>query len=123
TGMVMGTPAYMAPEQREGRDAGAQTDLFALGLILYEMATGRRPPVGVIPTADGMPEKLHHCIRRCLQSDPDERWQSARDLKAELTWIAEEPRAEVAVAAAASGPKLLPLAISAILAITTGIGF
>jgi Tol biopolymer transport system component len=123
TKVIMGTPAYMAPEQLEGRDAGAQTDLFAFGLILYEMATGKRPPIGVIPAADGLPEKLHHCLERCLQNDPDDRWQSARDLRAELAWIAEAPHEGAVVPVASSGPKLLPWVTAAVLAITSLIGF
>jgi Tol biopolymer transport system component len=101
----MGTFQYMAPEQLEGREADARTDIFAFGALLYEMATGRRafegksqasliaaimerqpPPLAtVVPLA---PPALERVVRQCLAKDPDDRWQSAGDLKRELRWIA-----------------------------------
>jgi Tol biopolymer transport system component len=105
-GTIVGTFQYMAPEQLEGLEADARTDIFALGALLFEMATGQRafrgesrtsliaaivssqpPPVSqVVPMT---PPALDHVIRTCLAKDPDERWQSARDVKAELAWISE----------------------------------
>src|SRR5262249_24430371 len=85
---VMGTPAYMAPEQLEGKTCDARTDIYALGLVLLEMATDTRLMPGQAAPLEGIPEKLAHVIERCLAKDPEDRWQSARDAKAELDWIA-----------------------------------
>jgi Tol biopolymer transport system component/predicted Ser/Thr protein kinase len=104
-GTLVGTFQYMAPEQLEGQEAGARTDIFALGALLYEMATGRRafegttrtsliaaivasqpPPISQV--AEMTPPAFDHVVRTCLEKDPDDRWQSARDVGNQLTWIA-----------------------------------
>ena len=96
----------MAPEQIEGREVDARTDIFAFGIVLYEMVCGRRPFAGdsraslmaAIVAAEPpplsslqpqVPASLERLVRRCLAKDPDDRWQTARDLAAELRWIAE----------------------------------
>ncbi|HEU5163646.1 MAG TPA: protein kinase, partial [Thermoanaerobaculia bacterium] len=105
-GTILGTVQYMAPEQLEGRDADARTDIFALGALLYEMVTGRRPfdgtsrasviaaimerqPRPISELQPLTPPALERVVRTCLAKDPDERWQSAHDVGAELRWIAE----------------------------------
>lgn len=105
-GIVIGTLQYMAPEQFEGKDADARTDIFGLGTVLYEMATGKPafngksktsvivsilsvdPPV-ISELQPMTPPALDRAVRTCLAKDPDERWQNAHDLAAELRWIAE----------------------------------
>ena len=91
-GAVLGTLQYMAPEQLEGKDADARTDIFALGAVLYEMVTGEkalRNSLPVIEPRSAMPPLLDHVIRRCLANKPQERWQAASDVMHELTFIAE----------------------------------
>jgi Tol biopolymer transport system component len=105
-GTIVGTFQYMAPEQLEGKEADARSDLWALGCVLYEMATGRRAfegqsqaslisaimkdePRPLLELQPLSPPALEHLVRRCLAKDPGERWQSARDVMHELKWIAE----------------------------------
>ena len=117
-GAILGTVQYMSPEQIEGRDADARTDIFALGLVLYEMVTGRRAFTGtsnaslissilkdeprpVTELQPAAPPALDHVVSRCLAKDPDERWQDAGDLTRELRWVGETASTNRAAAAAA----------------------
>jgi serine/threonine protein kinase/Tol biopolymer transport system component len=119
TGSIFGTLPYMAPEQLEGRDADARTDIFALGVVIYEIATGRRafegssqasligailkndpPPIRTLqPLA---PPNLERVVRKCLAKDAEDRWQSARDVATELQSVAKE-QAQPATAAPLPG--------------------
>jgi Tol biopolymer transport system component len=107
TSTILGTIPYMSPEQVEGRDVDARTDLFSLGAILYEMTSGRpafdgRSPASVISAIlthdpqplsavlSGVPPGVDRVVKKCLAKDPDERWQSAADLTAALRWIRDD---------------------------------
>jgi eukaryotic-like serine/threonine-protein kinase len=114
-GTILGTFQYMAPEQLEGLEADARTDIFAFGALLYEMATGKRAFQGKTRTSliaaiiggsprplaelrPATPSDLEHIIAKCLEKEPDERWQSVHDIGQELRWTAErESRAAVEV--------------------------
>jgi Tol biopolymer transport system component/predicted Ser/Thr protein kinase len=105
-GTIMGTLHYMAPEQLEGRNADARTDIFAFGAVLYEMASGKKafaglsqasiigailhtdpPPLATLLSLT--PPGLDRVVRKCLAKDPDQRWQTAQDLADELVWLAQ----------------------------------
>jgi Tol biopolymer transport system component len=105
-GMLVGTLQYMAPEQIEGAEADARTDIFAFGALLYEMVTGtkafegknRALLIAAIATLDPDPlskaqpaasPALDHVAKRCLEKNPEDRWQTAHDLAVQLRWIAQ----------------------------------
>jgi Tol biopolymer transport system component/predicted Ser/Thr protein kinase len=83
TRAIVGTPAYMAPEQRRGLDADSRSDIYALGLVLREMISGQRAE-----PLKGVPPHVAHVVERCVAIDPAERWQSASDVKREIEWAA-----------------------------------
>ena len=106
-GSLLGTLQYMAPEQLEGREADARTDIFAFGCVLYEMATGRKAfsgatqasligsilrdePRSISESQPLAPQRFDRFIRICLAKDPDDRWQTARDAVLQLREIARE---------------------------------
>jgi eukaryotic-like serine/threonine-protein kinase len=117
-GTILGTLQYMAPEQVEAKEVDARTDIFAFGVVVYEMATGKKAfegksqaslmakiletdPAPMSALAPMTPPALDHVVKRCLAKDPDDRWQSARDICEQLRWISE------------SGPQTAPAGPSA----------
>jgi serine/threonine-protein kinase len=106
TGKIIGTPAYMSPEQRAGGEIDQRTDIYSFGTILHELLTGQRVS-GTLPA--GVPDDLAKLMRDCLQENPKDRPQSARDLVARLRSIRIEPpqRRRVSSAAVAAGLALV----------------
>ena len=104
---MVGTLQYMAPEQLDGRAVDARTDLFAFGALVHEMSTGRKafdassqsslaaairgehpPPISTLQPLS--PPALDRVVQKCLAKDPDDRWQTARDLADALKWISQD---------------------------------
>jgi Tol biopolymer transport system component len=121
-GSIIGTIQYMSPEQIEGKEADARSDIFAFGAVLYEMTAGKRPFTGKsqislassilesdpqpISTLQPLtPPAFEHVLTTCLQKNPEDRFQTAHDIKLELQWIASE---KIAAASASAQPALPP---------------
>ena len=130
-GSLLGTLPYMAPEQLEGKEADHRTDIFAFGAQVYEMATGQRAftgesqasliaailerkPVPISTLQPMTPARLDEIVTRCLAKDPEERWQSAADLRHELVWIREQPAETDGEAPRSRNAAWLPWAMAAI---------
>jgi len=141
-GTILGTLQYMAPEQLEGREADARTDIFALGAVIYEMTTGRKAfegksqaslisaimtaqPLPVSTVQSMAPPALDHVVRTCLAKDPDARWQTAHDVLVELKWLGEGSQLSVPGRPATSRNILLIswllLAIVSLVAVTLAV--
>jgi hypothetical protein len=128
-GTILGTLQYMAPEQLEGKEVDARADIFAFGGMLYEMLTNKRPfegksqasligaildyqPPPVSTHQPLSPPLLDETVSRCLEKNPDDRWQTARDLKRQLEWVAvRSATGAIAAPAPSARParRLLPL--------------
>jgi Tol biopolymer transport system component len=134
-GMILGTAAYMSPEQASGKSADRRSDIWAFGVMLYEMVTGKRLFKGkqaaeilaaiVLqePNLEGVPVRLRPVIERCLRKDPRKRWYSMEDVRCALEEDASSAVAtRVETAAPRLGRAMLPWAI-AVLAAVTAIGF
>jgi Tol biopolymer transport system component len=121
---------YKVPEQIEGRDADARTDIFAFGVLLYEMLTGRKAFEGksravlmaAIMTAEPDPlvalqprasTALDHVLKRCLAKDPDDRWQTAHDLLIQLKWVAGLGAKGAAAAGQSATQRAVRVAVAA----------
>jgi Tol biopolymer transport system component len=138
-GAIVGTILYMSPEQIEGREADARSDIFALGTLLYEMATGKRPfegksqlsvasailekdptPIGALQP--GLPAGLLRVVDTCLAKDPEDRFSSAHDVKLELLWLATAPKAAEPAAAAPAAPGVRTWQMATIASVLFAIG-
>jgi len=138
-GMIVGTFQYMAPEVLQGAEADARSDIFSFGCALYEMTTGKRAfegksqvgllaailekePEPISATHPMTPPALEHVIQRAMEKNPEDRWQSAGDIRGELKWIAESgSRAAAPVAPPVREEKRGPLSwlVIALLTIAT----
>ncbi|HEY3204698.1 MAG TPA: protein kinase [Thermoanaerobaculia bacterium] len=133
-GTILGTFQYMAPEQLEGRDADARTDIFAFGAVLHEMATGKKAfsgasqaslissimgsePPAVSTVSPMTPPAFDRIVRTCLAKDPEERWQSAADIKRELQWVAEGSQEVSTAASRTIRRSWIPWAIAAVMTV------
>jgi hypothetical protein len=133
---IVGTLQYMSPEQLEGKEADARSDIFAFGLILYEMLTGRKAFTGAsqasliaaIISSDPAPVSasisevtnlppLERAVKRCLSKPPDDRWQCAHDLRAEIQWIADSGAVAPAIGNVKRKRQMLPWFLAASLAV------
>ena len=130
-GVVVGTPAYMAPEQADGQPVDARADVFAFGAVLYEMLSGHRPFQGASPISvmaavlrdrpaplsqvcPGIPSRLEAIVMRCLEKDPAKRYPSAVELRQAL----EEFRASLSTPVAAPTRRVTRPAIAALVVVT-----
>ena len=139
-GSLVGTVQYMSPEQIQGIEADARSDIFAFGALLYEMATGKRAfegksqikvasailedePAPVSAVQKTSPAALDRLVRTCLAKNPDERFQSALDIKLELQWILQAPQSSVKSNAGSGKREWIAWAVAAVIAIGAAAGY
>src|SRR3984957_13104285 len=123
-GPIVGTFQYMSPEQVEGRELDGRSDIFSLGAVLYEMVTGQhafegksrlsvasaileKEPAPITTIKPLAPASLDHTIRTCVAKDPNDRWQTARDLSHELKWIGESGSQAGVLAVPVRGSRIM----------------
>ena len=134
-GRIVGTVAYMSPEQAEGKPVDERSDIFAMGVMLYEMATGERPfkgdtslsvlssilrdtPRAVTELNAGLPRDVWRVVRHCLAKDPDRRYQTAKDLRNDLDELAQSlSSGELAAVTVAPAAQRSPWRMRAALAV------
>ena len=143
-GTILGTFQYMAPEQLEGQEADARTDIFAFGAVVYEMVTGRKAfegksqasliaaimhmePQPMVALEAMTPRALDHIVKRSLAKDPDDRWQTAGDLMREIRWVAEggaesQDPADGGTAQSGSWPRLAWVGLALVTLIAVALG-
>jgi len=139
-GTLVGTILYMSPEQLQGIEADARSDIFAFGAVLYEMATGKRafegksqikvasaileddpPPPSSVSSA--VPPGLEHTIQTCLAKDPNERFQSAHDVLLQLRWAGHIPASKSAAAVGLGSTRVWAAIVVAAVLIAAGVGW
>jgi len=138
-GTIVGTIQYMSPEQIEGKEADARSDIFAFGAVLYEMASAKRPfegksqislassilekdPDPISTLKPQLPPAFDHLVTTCLQKNPDDRYLAAHDIKLELQWIAADKSAPATPVSAAPIPQTPRLAWLAALVAALALG-
>ena len=141
-GTIVGTFQYMSPEQVEGKEVDGRSDIFSFGAVLYEMVTGKRAFAGKsrLSVASAIlerepepisairpitPPALDHVIRRCVAKNPEERWQSAADLRAEIKWAGTTggPTGAAAARKYSTWPALVVAALLVVMALTGIVGW
>jgi Tol biopolymer transport system component len=140
-GTIVGTFQYMSPEQVEGKELDGRSDIFSLGAVLYEMVTGKRAfegksqlsvasailekePAPITVVRPLAPPALDHVIRKCLAKIPDDRWQSAADIKHEISWISQSSAEGLAFSATskkALRSRVLVPALGAVVLVAAGL--
>lgn len=141
-GTIMGTVAYMSPEQADGHKVDARSDIFSFGAMLYEMVTGRRAfpggsklstlasvlhrePAPLRPGEDHVPRELERIILRCLRKDPQRRWQNMADVKVAIEGVLEDletPKTEIAAPASTNRFGIRMLVWIALIVLAVGAG-
>ncbi len=137
-GAILGTVQYMAPEQLEGKEADARSDIFAFGAVLYEMVTGQRAfegksqaslitaimssePSPLSELEPMSPAALDRIVKKCLAKDPEDRWHAAHDLMDEVRWVAEG--GESVATSPARQKKTVSLVLAALVLVGVVAGF
>ena len=137
-GMILGTAAYMSPEQARGKPVDKRADVWAFGVVLYEVLTGRQTFTGETvtdvlasvvkeqPSLDRLPGRVRAIVERCLQKDPRQRWQAIGDVRVEIEALLADPRGVLAAEDQRTAPRPLwkraiPVLAAVLLSLITGV--